>query len=48
MGCDQEDGFKDSKGRGGANVTQDGTVDLQHGTGVDENLHQCIQGQYPK
>jgi hypothetical protein len=22
---------------------QEGTVDLQHGTGVDEDLHPCIQ-----
>jgi hypothetical protein len=32
IGCDQEGGFKDVKGRGGANIMQDGTVDLQHET----------------
>jgi hypothetical protein len=38
---------KDSKGRGEANTMQDGAVDLQHGTGVDGNLHPCIQGHHP-
>jgi hypothetical protein len=36
-------GFKDSKGRGGDNNMQDQTVDLQHGTGVERNLHPCIR-----
>jgi hypothetical protein len=35
MGCDQGGGFKDSKGRGETNIMQDGTVDLQHGTGAN-------------
>ncbi len=30
-------GSRTSKGRGGANTLQDGAVDLQHGTGVEEN-----------
>jgi hypothetical protein len=25
-----------------------GTVDLQHGTGVDGNLHLCIKGHYTR
>ncbi len=32
IGYDQERGFKDVKGRGGANIMQDGTVDLQYVT----------------
>ncbi len=32
IGCDQEGGFKDVKGRGGANIMQDETVDLQYVT----------------
>ncbi len=43
----QEDGFKDSKGRGGANITQVGSVDMQHGTGGDGKLQPCIKG-HPK
>jgi hypothetical protein len=40
-GC-EEGGFKDSKGKGGANSMQDGAVDLQHGTGVEGNTQPCI------
>jgi hypothetical protein len=40
-------GFKDGEGRVGANVMQDGTVDLQHGTRVDGDSHPCIRGDYP-
>ncbi len=45
MGCDQEDEFKGSKGKDGANITLDGTVDLHHGSGVDSHL--CIKGNNP-
>jgi hypothetical protein len=38
MGFDQEDGFKDSEGRSGANIMKDTAVDLQHWTRVDGNL----------
>jgi hypothetical protein len=41
--CDQGGVFKDSKGRDGANTIQDGAVDLQHGTGLERNLHLCIK-----
>jgi hypothetical protein len=29
MGCDQG-GFKDSRGRGRANIVHDGAIDMQH------------------
>jgi hypothetical protein len=48
MGSDQEEGSKDSKGRGGANIMPDGKVDLKQGIGVDRNSHLCIKGVYPK
>ncbi len=35
MGSDRGDKLKDSKGRGRANIMQDGTIDLQHGTGIE-------------
>jgi hypothetical protein len=40
-------GIKDSKERNEANIMQDGSVDLQHGTGVDGNLHPCLRGHHP-
>jgi hypothetical protein len=36
-------GFKDSKGWGEANIMQNGTVDLQHGTGMDGDLHPFVE-----
>jgi hypothetical protein len=48
MECDLQGGFKGSKGRGEANIRQDGAVDLRHGTGMDENSQLCIQGYHPK
>ncbi len=44
MGCDQGGWLRDSRGRGGADITQDGTVDLQYGIGVEGNLNPCIKG----
>jgi hypothetical protein len=38
---------KDCKWRGGANIIQDGTVDLCHGTGVDRDLCPCVQDHHP-
>ncbi len=35
------------QGEGDASIMQDGTVDLQHGTRMDGNLHPCINGHYP-
>jgi hypothetical protein len=32
---------KNRKGSDEASITQDGAVDLQHGTGVDANLRPC-------
>jgi hypothetical protein len=40
--------FKDSKERGGANIIQDGKIDLQHGTGVDGKSHPCLKGHHLK
>jgi hypothetical protein len=40
--------FKYSKGRGEANIVQDGAVDLQHRTGMDGNSHPCVQGHHPQ
>ncbi len=37
MGCDHGGGLKDSRGRGGTNIMQDGAVDLQNGSRVEEN-----------
>jgi hypothetical protein len=36
--------------RGGvrANGLENGAVDLQHGIGVEESLHPCSKGHYPK
>ncbi len=48
MFCDQRVGLKIARGRGGANIMQDGAVDLQHGTGVEKNLCPRIKGHYPK
>ncbi len=48
MGCDQESGFKDSKGEVWANTIKDWEVDLQHGTGEEENSHKCIKGYHPQ
>jgi hypothetical protein len=45
MGCGQGTGNKDS--RGGAHIMQDGTVDLQCGSGQDGNLHLCAKGHCP-
>jgi hypothetical protein len=47
-GCDQGVGFKESKGRVGDNIMQDGTVDLQHGTGVEGNSHLINQRPLPQ
>jgi hypothetical protein len=48
MRCDQGDGFKDSKGTDGTNITQDGTGNLQHWTGLEGNFHLRIKGHCPK
>jgi hypothetical protein len=48
VGSNQRGGLKDGDGRGGANIMQDGIVDLQHGTGVDEDSNPCIRGHYSK
>ncbi len=42
MGFDQGVGLKDNKGRGGANIMKNVAVDLQHGTGVEQNSHLYI------
>jgi hypothetical protein len=47
-GHDQGGGFEDSKGRGEANIMQDGTVNLQHGTVVDGDSYPCFQGHHPQ
>jgi hypothetical protein len=39
MGCDQGGGFEDCKGRGGANIIQDGAVDAQHMIRAEGNVH---------
>jgi hypothetical protein len=44
MGCDQGGWLRDSRGRGGADIMQDGTVDLQYGNGVEGNSNPCIKG----
>jgi hypothetical protein len=41
-------GFKDSKGWGEVKIMQDGTVDLQHGAGMDGNSQPCVQGHLSK
>ncbi len=48
VGCDQGGRCKDCQGRDGANIMKDGTVDLQHGTEVEGDLHPCIKGHDPK
>jgi hypothetical protein len=48
IGCDQGDGFKDIKGRAGANIVRDEAVDSQHGTGLEGNSHLCTKDNYPK
>jgi hypothetical protein len=48
MGCDQVGGIKVARGRGGANIMQDGAVDSQHGTGVEEYSHLCYAGHHLK
>jgi hypothetical protein len=48
MRCDQEDRFKDSKGRGWGNIMKDGTVNLQHETGAHGNSNPCIKGHLSK
>ncbi len=48
IGCDQGGGFKDSRGRCGDNIMQDGVVYWQHGAVVEENLHLCIKSHHPK
>ncbi len=48
MGCHQGGRIKDSEGRGRAYIMQDGTSDLQHGTGVDGDSYLCNKGHYPK
>jgi hypothetical protein len=40
-------GSRIARGRGGANVMQDGAVDSQHVRGVKENLQLCIKGHHP-
>jgi hypothetical protein len=47
MGCDQDGEFKGSKGRAGANIMQNGTDVLLHGTGVDGNSHPVRQKLLP-
>jgi hypothetical protein len=44
MGCDQGGWLRDSRGRGGADIMQDGTVDLEYGIGVEGNSNPCIKG----
>ncbi len=41
-------GSRIARGGVGANIMQDEAVDVQHGTGVEGNLHPCIKGHYPK
>ncbi len=36
-------GSRIARGGGEANIMQDRAVDLQHETGVDGNLHPCVQ-----
>jgi hypothetical protein len=45
-GCDQGGGFKDSKGWGEVKIMQDGTVDSQHGTGMDEIRNHASKATY--
>ncbi len=48
MGCDEGGGFKDSKWEGRGQHHARWEVDLQHGTGMEENSHSCIKGHYTK
>ncbi len=47
-GVQSRGGFKDSKGRLGANIMKDGSADSLHGTGVEENSHPCVKNHYSK
>ncbi len=44
---DQRGGFRDSRGRGGVSIIQDGAGDLQNGTGVERNRLRASQATTP-
>ncbi len=48
MGNDQGGESRGGKGMSGANITQDETVDMQHGTRVEDNSDPCIKGHFAK